>query len=260
MDVEHLTKSQLILLTLLVSFVTSIATGIVTVSLMDQAPPVIAQTVNRIVERTVESVAPIAKGQAASTVVTQEKTVVVRESELVSQAIAKADPSVVRIYTGPADAPTLLGLGIIVDSSGTVAADMSAVGAKESIAVLKDGTRVAMVESARNKALGVAYLQPATTTEAAWKPATIAKDMPVLGESVVAIAGRSVSRIADGLVTAVSGESALIDTNISSDATQDGSPLINTDGELVGVSTSASRASAPSGFVSASAILDALPR
>ena len=35
---EHLNKQQLILLTLLISFVTSIATGIVTVSLMDQAP------------------------------------------------------------------------------------------------------------------------------------------------------------------------------------------------------------------------------
>ena len=35
---ENLTKPQIILLTLLVSFVTSIATGIVTVALMNQAP------------------------------------------------------------------------------------------------------------------------------------------------------------------------------------------------------------------------------
>src|SRR4029077_18213268 len=54
MDIEKLTKSQIVLLTLLVSFVTSIATGIVTVSLMDQAPPAIAQSVSRIVEHTVE--------------------------------------------------------------------------------------------------------------------------------------------------------------------------------------------------------------
>ena len=72
MDMEHLSKSQIVLLTLLVSFVTSIATGIVTVSLMDQAPPAIAQTVNRIIERTVEKV--VSSGQsAAATVVTQEK-------------------------------------------------------------------------------------------------------------------------------------------------------------------------------------------
>jgi len=39
MDFEGLSKSQLILLTILVNFVTSVATGILTVSLLDYAPP-----------------------------------------------------------------------------------------------------------------------------------------------------------------------------------------------------------------------------
>ena len=90
MDLEELSKSQIILLTLLVSFVTSIATGIVTVSLMDQAPPAIAQTVNRIVERTVEKVVSLPSQTAAA--VTTEKTVVIKESDLISDAVAKMTP------------------------------------------------------------------------------------------------------------------------------------------------------------------------
>lgn len=57
MDIEDLNKTQLLLLTLLVNFVTSIATGVIIVSLLDDTSPTVTQTVNRIVERTVESVA-----------------------------------------------------------------------------------------------------------------------------------------------------------------------------------------------------------
>ena len=103
MDVEHLTKHQIVLLTLLVSFVTSIATGIVTVSLMDQAPPSVTRTINQIVERTVEKVVPAAVTSAsqgaAAAMVTKETTVVVKNDDLVAQSIAKVQKGIVRIVS-----------------------------------------------------------------------------------------------------------------------------------------------------------------
>jgi hypothetical protein len=98
MDLEHLTKKQTILLTFLVSFVTSIATGIVSVSLMQQMPAPITQTINRVVERTLERVVE-KKTDAAGVVTTKEKTVFVKETDLISSAVQSALPSLASVYS-----------------------------------------------------------------------------------------------------------------------------------------------------------------
>ena len=89
---HDLNNTQLILLALLVSFVTSIATGIVTVTLLDQAPPAVTQTINRVIERTIEVAAP-PKSQPAP--VTQ--TVVVKEEEFITKAAEQHARNVVEI-------------------------------------------------------------------------------------------------------------------------------------------------------------------
>jgi hypothetical protein len=55
---EHLNKAQIVLLTLFVSFVASMATGIVVVTLMQQSPEPVAQTITKVIERTIEKVTP----------------------------------------------------------------------------------------------------------------------------------------------------------------------------------------------------------
>lgn len=260
MDIEHLSKSQIVLLTLLVSFVTSIATGIVTVSLMDQAPPAIAQTVNRVIERTVEKVAPA--GQAAA-VVTQQKTVVVKESDLIAQAVDRANGSVVRLYTNASDQATFLGLAVVLDGAGRLASDGTAIDAGDAVAELADGSHVRAFVESRDQDSGVAYFRTATSTSddkpIRWNPIAISSSNPVLGETVVSLAGRTVARIADGIVTELipgkAGVSAVVDTSISTDTILPGSPLIGTDGSLIGMSTGASRAVSGAGFVSASVLM-----
>ncbi|HVU75254.1 MAG TPA: serine protease [Candidatus Paceibacterota bacterium] len=257
MDIEELSKSQIILLVLLVSFVTSIATGIVTVSLMDQAPPAIAQTVNRVIERTVETVAPSAQGQSAATVVTQEKTVVVKESDLVSQAVAKISPSIVRIYRGDPATSAFLGLGIVLDKQGTVVTDTAALGdLADATVVLSNGTAVRAFVRGRNTDTDLALLQASSTADQApvWIPATVSSAQPTLGQSVVALSGKTIARIVPGLVTAIPDET-MMDTDIAGDGLYGGSPLINTDGDLIGVSTGVSRASSSSGFMSAALLI-----
>lgn len=264
MDMEELSKSQIVLLTLLVSFVTSIATGIVTVSLMDQAPPVIAQTVNRVIEHTIERVATSTKGQLATTVVTQEKTVVVKESDLITQALARVNPSIVRLFSASGDSETFLGLGVVLDEKGTILTDAYALGDRASALVQQvDGAKARAWVVRRDEAEGFAFLDAATTTPAGgtivWTPATLAAGHPGLGEAVVMIAGKTIPRISDGVVTAVMS-SHMLDTSVDSAWVLAGSLLIDTNGALVGVSTGVSRASSITGFVSSSALVAAPPK
>jgi S1-C subfamily serine protease len=269
MDMEHLTKTQIVLLTLLVSFFTSIATGIVTVSLMDQAPPVVAQTVNRVIERTVETVSAApqtaSKTQpAAATVITQEKTVVVNESDQIAKAVDRVSASLVRVYTtGPESA--FLGMGFVLDGSGTIVTDSAALDERaDATLALPDGSRLRAFVVKRDDVNNLAFLKVATSTaEGAeqkapqWKPVGIASERPVLGTSVVALSGKTVARIGTGVVTAIMNSEAgpIIDTNIAASSILPGSLLIDTGGNVVGVSTGTSRASSDQGFTTAQALL-----
>lgn len=100
-EIKDLNKTQLILLALLLSFVTSIATGITTVTLLQQAPTGVTQTINRVVQNTIEKVAP-------DYVPGKTQTVVVKEDDLVVDAVQKTRASLVSVLASK-DAPDSIG-------------------------------------------------------------------------------------------------------------------------------------------------------
>ncbi len=263
MDIERLTKSQVVLLTLLVSFVTSIATGIVTVSLMEDAPPTITQTVNRIVERTVETVAP---SQPAAVATTIEKEVLVGESEQLARAIERVAPSVVRLYMpgkdeSGADTRLFVGHAIVVSRDGALIAD-SGTPEGQLTALRSDSIEVPVNIAARPEGSAFIRLQASTPPDStlSWEPATFSQEKARLASPMVAIGGRAGTRVAQGIVTGFSGPEkegapSYVETDIASEVVAAGSPLIGVDGAVRAIATRPSREAGTGTFLALWAVV-----
>ncbi len=122
MNIDDLNKNQIVLLVLLVSFVTSIATGIVTVTLMDQAPAGVTQTINRVVERTVERVVP---GPTQTATVIKEVPVIITEEDQIISAIKNSEPAILKVVAAN-DPEKMISSGFIFSDDGLVATIMDA--------------------------------------------------------------------------------------------------------------------------------------
>lgn len=276
---EELNKNQIVLLVLLVSFVTSIATGIVTVTLMDQAPAAVTQTVNRIVERTVERVVP---GETTERTVIREVPVMVTQEELILGVVQAAEPALVRITRSSGGAA--LASGFVVDTAGTVVTTAHTLPSgrlsERYDAVLRDGTSVEMRLMQYSPELDIAILRPddaslfTTAVETmmaavaqtsstsdprivAWRPLELAVASEVVpGQTVVALGlSESSSVVSGGLISAITlaGERGNIShlKTAAVNTSNIGGPLLNTKGQVVGIGQeigSALAASAISGY------------
>lgn len=267
MDVEELTKSQIILLVLLVSFVTSIATGIVTVSLLAQAPPAVTQTVNRIVERTVETVVPSNNQQAS--VVTKEVTVVVKEDDLITESINNGFKGIVRIHEGNSTSTPIIALGAIT-GSGTIVTDYAMVDGEHT--VLYDDEAFQYEVTAEFPKIGISFMTAIDDAPdgKVFKGADV--ESVKLGQTMIGLYGARSDRVELTTVAAVQplttlsfGEEdnkketkvRLIETTINTTLTP-GTPIISIFGELVGISTSVSRKDGSGSFVSFGDITNAV--
>ncbi len=140
MNLEDLTKSQLLLLTVLVNFVTSIAVGVLTVSLLDQAPPTVTQTVNRIVDHTVETIASTTPIQAIIPTPAPQ-TVVIHDEDLQTAAIAANAARTVAIYWKSTSTPPVA-IGSFIPKAKAVATASSGALPKEVLIVFPDGSAI----------------------------------------------------------------------------------------------------------------------
>jgi hypothetical protein len=251
MDLDQLSTSQLILLTLLVSFVTSMATGIVTASLMQEAPTTVGDTVSRVIERTIHEVVSPATSTPAA--VAQAPAI---DSTSVATVIQKTMTSIVRIFSNDGT-NTFVGAGVVTNS-GTILTDSAISGAGASLNISVEGKSVALAQSAVDSISGIVILNATSTgtTTIPWSPSAITRNTHGVGEQVYTILAGKSPKLARGVITSITPGSetspTIVDTDIAGlndDVIGSGAPLFAQNGGLIGIRTHISSALAETSFI-----------
>lgn len=281
------------MLALLVSFVTSIATGIVTVSLMDQAPQGVTQTINRVVEKTIERVVmEPAKGSQGAAVVTKE-TVIVKSDDAIVDAIAKNTKSIIRIreVTGVNETrrENFAGIGLVASSDGLIVADIdvayrkaddNGVAIPESyIGVFPDGRIFPLNIVLTDAVAGLMFFQPLLQDKEKgvyrFTPPAFGTGALKLGQTVVTLGGSETNAASTGIISALNEKNVTkpaeeagvppkvektlisIKTDILSSELVPGAILLNLSGQVIGMSAGTANTSRNT-FVPVQKIVDLL--
>lgn len=173
MDIKELDKKQLILLVLLITFVVSIATGIITVSLMKQMPTSVPQTINNVIQRTIEKVTTVevpavdTEKNNQNDVQNQETQVVLGDKDsLVSIYLQNknTDESVDETIN---DNPKIeaIGQGIIISDVGLILIDSNLINETDSYKVVLSGKDYGVsVLKKFNNGFSILKISPIITT------------------------------------------------------------------------------------------------
>ncbi|MHB8660712.1 MAG: hypothetical protein ACYC75_02100 [Minisyncoccota bacterium] len=225
MNIEELSKSQLILLTILVNFVTSVATGILTVSLLDHAPAFVTQTVNRVVEHTIETVAA-----AAPVVAVQPPAPAPSNQDLVTAAIGADATRVVAIYAADTGTSTLaVSIGTYLPKSRAVTTAAQDVLPKEALIAFPDGSFSPASLAHENKGIAIYGFSDTATLPKVTPPLLVSASDLKLGETVLALS--TDGSASTGIVARVGDKgvyTTLPDTGV-------GSAAVDLSGNLIGI-------------------------
>lgn len=245
---EYLTRSQIILLALFVSFVSSMATGVVVVTLMQQAPDPVRQIITNVVEKTIEKVVP--------TIIEKPgKTVVIKDEDLMVAAIERNAKSVVSFTTTGAEGDTLsAGVGVIVSKEGLVITDKANFNSGLLTTTINDiKYTLEVVQNAKEGSLVLGKLVPvtpfaSTTPAQVFDPVTFGNPGVLkVGQTAIVIGGRDGRTVATGFINRLdthtttnkeTKEETTILDNIGLSqrfaGTSNGAPIITLAGEVVG--------------------------
>jgi hypothetical protein len=243
MNIEELSKSQLILLTILVNFVTSIATGILTVSLLDNSPAVVTQTVNRVVERTIETVTAAAPAAIIS------KAPAPSNQDLVTAAIGATAVRTVAIYSAETGTSTpAASIGTYLSKTRTVVTAAQEKLPKEALIEFTNGSYVAASLAREGMGIAIYGFADDAVLPKLTSPILIAAGDLKLGETALALGADGSA--ATGIVARVSAKgvhTTLPDIGV-------GSAAVDLAGNLVGIADGTS----PGLLISAGSITDLL--
>ncbi|MEI7513190.1 MAG: serine protease [bacterium] len=245
---ESLNKHQIILLALLVAFVASIATGITVVSLLGQTSQPVVQTINRVVEKTIETITPAQTGNPPK----EKTTVVVKDEDLTISAIDKNVKSIVRIYnTLPDGTDLFIADGVVVSDKGYVITDKASLtqsGFNGSYkANLSDGTKISLDTVASNDALGLTLMKAKLSTDQKvdFSPVGWADSEKIkLGQTIIALSLDTKKVVSIGNVASLDikdGKNISIIADVKITNSVAGAMLFNLSGEVVGMHTSSEK-------------------
>jgi hypothetical protein len=239
---DQLNKHQLILLSLLISFVTSIATGIITFSLLQQAPPTVTQTINRVVEQTIQQVtSPSTTG--GNTV--KETTVVVKEDDQVVGAISQNTPSIVRVSDNTTTPDPFYSLGIVLTKSGLIVTPARSTfnAGYTYTAKFSDATTQTLKYMGQDNASKAVFFKVMSSSGNTFSgnPVTLESSLAKLGQTVVLLEGETNNAVSVGHVSAYNFTDPAdpktqngVETDLTPKTTVLGCPLFNLSAEFVG--------------------------
>jgi len=230
MDIKELNKSQLILLAVFLSFVTSIATGITTVTLMEQAPTSVTTPINRIVQQTVEKIVQV-EGK------TSVQTVVIKEEDLVVDALLKNQASAFTITRETTDVDgnfieVSAGRGFIISNQDTIVADGALV-PNEAVYYVKNASGKFKAEFIVADKSGISFLKIGDPLDAKNK---LVFTLPVFADWSKMKVGQKIIMAGGSISSFIFEGNENLRLNVSKG--NGGASVLNLDGEILGMALS----------------------